>query len=115
MKIYIPLILLILLFGSCQTTSPVSEGNTKLNDEVLTVSAAVSLKDAFHEISELYKSKTGRTVNFNFGASGNLQRQIEAGAPVDIFASAGAKQMDELAAKDLIDAATRRDFVRNTL
>jgi molybdate transport system substrate-binding protein len=115
MKIYIPLILLLFLLGGCQPDSSVSEGNTKPKDEVLTVSAAVSLKDAFNEIGELYKSKTGRAINFNFGASGALQRQIETGAPVDVFASAGERQMDELAAKDFIDKATRRDFVRNTL
>lgn len=115
MKVHILLILLLFLLVGCQPDSSVSEGNTKSRDEVLTVSAAVSLKNAFNEIGELYKSKTGRTINFNFGASGALQRQIETGAPVDVFASAGAQQMDELAAKDLIDAATRRDFVRNTL
>lgn len=81
----------------------------------MTVSAAVSLKDAFTEIGELYKKKTGKTVNFNFGASGALQKQIETGAPVDVFASAGEKQMDELAAKKLIDADSRKDFARNKL
>lgn len=79
------------------------------------VSAAISLKDAFNEIGEVYKSKIGGTINFNFGASGALQKQIETGAPVDVFASAGARQMDELADKNLIDRATRRDFIRNTL
>lgn len=93
--------------GGCKTDSSVSDN--------LTVSAAVSLKDAFNEIGEIYKSKTGKSVSFNFGASGALQRQIETGAPVDVFASAGEKQMNELADKNLIDAATRRDFARNRL
>ena len=115
MKIYIPLILLLFLLGGCQPDSSVSDGNSKPKNEALTVSAAISLKDAFNEIGELYKSKTGGSVNFNFGASGALQRQIETGAPVDVFASAGAQQMDELAAKNLIDTASRRDFARNTL
>jgi molybdate transport system substrate-binding protein len=115
MKIYISLILLLFLLGGCQSNSSVSEGNSKSKDEILTVSAAVSLKDAFNEIRAVYKSKTGKSVNFNFGASGALQRQIETGAPVDVLASAGAQQMDELAAKELIDTATRRDFARNTL
>lgn len=115
MKIYIPLILLFFLLGGCQLNSSVSSNGNSPNNIALTVSAAVSLKDAFNEIGALYKSKTGKTVNFNFGASGVLQKQIETGAPVDVFASAGEKQMDELAAKDLIETATRRDFVRNTL
>ena len=81
----------------------------------LTVSAAVSLKDAFNEIGRLYETRTGAQVNFNFGASGLLQKQIEQAAPVDVFASAGAKQMDALAAKGLILADTRHDFARNEL
>ena len=98
------------LFSGCNSNNSISP-----NNENLTVSAAVSLKDAFNEIGELYKLKTGKTVNFNFGASGTLQRQIETGAPVDVFASAGEKQMDELAAKDLIDWASRVDFASNEL
>ncbi len=115
MKVSIPLILLLFLLGGCRLDSSVSESNSKPESEALTVSAAVSLKDAFNEIGEIYKSKTGGAINFNFGASGALQRQIETGAPVDVFASAGAPQMDELAAKNLIEPATRRDFARNTL
>lgn len=110
LKVTIVSIFAILLFSGCN-----SDNENSSNNESLTISAAVSLKDAFTEIGELYKSKTGKTVNFNFGASGTLQRQIETGAPVDVFASAGERQMDELAAKDLIDTASRVDFARNSL
>jgi molybdate transport system substrate-binding protein len=81
----------------------------------LTVSAAVSLKDAFREIAELYEKRTGTKIHFNYGASGALQKQIESGAPADVFASAGAKQMDELASRSLIVPDTRTDFARNSL
>lgn len=81
----------------------------------ITVSAAASLKDAFREISKQYEERTGVRVNFNFGASGALQKQIESGAPVDVFASAGIPQMDALATQGLIALETRRDFARNTL
>jgi len=81
----------------------------------ITVSAGASLRDAFQEIGRLYEARTGRHVSFNFGASGALQKQIEAAAPVDVFASAGAQQMDALADKNLIDRDTRRDFARNEL
>lgn len=104
------LILTATLFSACNSNNSNSQNNKNL-----TVSAAVSLKDVFNEIGELYKAKTGKTVNFNFGASGVLQRQIETGAPVDVFASAGEKQMDELAAKDLIDRTSRVDFAQNSL
>jgi len=88
---------------------------TEKSSNELTISAAVSLKDAFNEIAELNQKRNEAKIHFNFGASGTLQKQIESGAPVDVFASAGAKQMDELAAKGLIVSSTRKDFARNLL
>ena len=79
------------------------------------VSAAISLKDAFEEISSVYEKQTGIRVRLNLAASGLLQKQIEAGAPVDVFASAGMKQMDALQADGLIVPETRYSFVRNRL
>lgn len=92
-----------------------SGSNVGTSGDPILVSAAVSLKDAFTEIASVYKQRTGRDVTFNFGSSGALLRQIEAGAPADVFASAGVPQMDALAAKGLIDAGTRSDFARNSL
>ncbi len=109
-SVLILLIITILFSSNCN-----SGDSDSVKNESLTVSAAVSLKDAFTEIGESYKSKTGKNINFNFGASGVLQNQIETGAPVDVFASAGERQMDELALKDLIDKNSRRDFARNSL
>lgn len=109
------LLLLLLTFCGCRAGAPDPSARDTRDTGNLTVSAAVSLRDAFREIEILYKARTGKTVNFNFGASGALQKQIEAGAPVDVFASAGAKQMDELAGRGLIDEGSRRDFARNTL
>ena len=83
--------------------------------ERILVSAAISLRNAFEEIGRLLRTRSGIVTDFNFGASGLLQRQIEAGAPVDVFASAGATQMDELQAKGLILQDSRRDFARNAL
>jgi molybdate transport system substrate-binding protein len=102
------LILLVLFLPGCRTWEP-SSGNE------LTVSAAVSLKDAFNEIAELDQKRAGTKIHFNYGASGALQKQIESGAPADIFASASVKQMDDLAAKGLIVPVTRMDFARNAL
>lgn len=82
----------------------------------LTVSAAISLKDALDEISKAYAAKhPGTTIAFNYGGSGTLQHQIEQGAPVDIFFSAAENNMDSLESKGLLIAGTRRDLVRNTL
>ncbi|HEX7173895.1 MAG TPA: molybdate ABC transporter substrate-binding protein [Pyrinomonadaceae bacterium] len=109
------LLLLLLTFCGCQAATPDPATDETRDTGNLTVSAAVSLKDAFSETGNLYKARTGKTVNFNFGASGALQRQIEVGAPVDVFASAGTQQMDALAGRGLLDEASRRDFARNTL
>lgn len=84
-------------------------------DGEIVVSAAISLKNAFEEIGSLYQKRTGVKVHFNLGGSGLLQRQIESGAPIDVFASAGEKQMDALQSQGLILAETRRDFARNAL
>jgi molybdate transport system substrate-binding protein len=79
------------------------------------VSAAMSLKDACEEMGSVFEQQTGVRVRLNLGASGLLQRQIETGAPVDIFASASEKQMDNLQSQGLIFQETRRDFAHNTL
>ena len=82
----------------------------------ITVSTAISLKNAFEEIGKLYEAKGGGTkVLFNFGASGDLMRQIEGGAPVDVFASAAQKDMDEAEKKGLLLAGSRANFAANTV
>lgn len=81
---------------------------------IIRVSAAISLKDALGVLKQMYEKKApGVEVQFNFGSSGMLQKQIEEGAPVDLFISAGKKQMDGLAAKGLIAAETRSDLLGN--
>jgi len=81
----------------------------------IVVAAAISLKESFNELGAIYERRTGTKVTFTFGASGELEKQIEAGAPVDVFASAAEREMDELQARNLIDPATRADFARNSL
>ncbi len=82
----------------------------------LTVSAAASLTDAFGEIKTAFaKEQPGVNLVFNFAASGALLAQMEKGAPVDVFASADQKTMDQAAEKKLVDTATRIDFARNSL
>lgn len=86
------------------------------DQQELTVSAAISLKNAFEEIGKLYEAKyKGVKVIFNFGASGDLVRQIEGGAPVDVFASAAQKDMDEAEKKGLIVPDSRVNFAGNSI
>lgn len=82
----------------------------------LLVSAAASLQDALKEIQPLFqKTQSNIKVNYNFGASGALQQQIEQGAPADIFFSAATKQMNALQDKNLILTDTRRNLLTNSL
>ena len=84
--------------------------------KTLTISAAASLKEALAETETAYK-QSHANVEFsnNLGSSGTLAAQIDQGAPVDVFLSAAAKPMDELEAKQLIVAGTRRNLLRNWL
>ena len=82
----------------------------------VTLSVAVSLKDATEELGAAsWPAHPGVTLRYNFGASGDLQKQIEAGAPIDLFLSAAQRQMDELEKQNLIVPASRRAFARNVL
>jgi molybdate transport system substrate-binding protein len=82
----------------------------------LTFSVAISVKDATEELGRRFTQRhPGIVLRYNVGASGELQKQIEAGAPVDLFVSAGQRQMDELDRRGLIAPATRRVFARNVL
>jgi molybdate transport system substrate-binding protein len=82
----------------------------------ITLSVAVSLKDAVEDLGRGFMAaRPGVTLRYNFGASGDLQKQIEAGAPIDVFLSAGQRQMDELERQKLIASAGRRAFARNVL
>lgn len=82
----------------------------------LTVSAAISLKEALDDVAKLYKvAQPTTTLSFNLGGSGTLQRQIEQGAPVDVFISASPKEMDALESKGLLLPETRRNLARNSV
>lgn len=80
----------------------------------ITVSAAASLSNAFGELGRAFEAQhPGDKIVLNFAASDVLLRQIEQGAPADVFASADEATMDRAAA--LIEPGTRRDFAGNTL
>ena len=89
---------------------------TGVSAQDMTLSVAVSLKDVTEELGRTFMAThPGVTLRYNFGASGDLQKQIEAGAPIDVFLSAAPRQMDELEKQGLIVAASRRAFARNLL
>ena len=79
------------------------------------VYAAASLTDAMNEIAQNYQKNSGDKVVFNFAASSLLARQIQEGAPADLFISADEEKMDGLEKKNLILKETRKTLLSNTL
>lgn len=84
-------------------------------DTELTVDAAASTTGPLLKISEMFKAETGITIKTSFASSGVLARQIEQGAPADIFISASKKWADYAEEKDLLKEGTRKNFLTNTL
>ena len=96
--------------------SPSDPASVSVAGSAVTVSAAASLQAALDAIAPHFTATHPTiTVDYNFASSGALQRQIEQGAPADIFFSAATKQMDALSAKDLILPDSRQALVANRL
>lgn len=81
----------------------------------INIFAAASLTDSLKQIAVRYEKNSGDKIVFNFGASSTLARQIEEGAPADIFFSADEAKMNGLEQEGLIDAATRKSRLGNSL
>lgn len=85
-------------------------------DREFIVSAAASLTNAFQAVKPAFEAAhPGTRVTLNFAASGALLRQIDQGAPVDVFASADQETMDRAEQQGLLETSTRADFARNVL
>ncbi|MFS4583547.1 molybdate ABC transporter substrate-binding protein [Phaeobacter sp. C3_T13_0] len=83
--------------------------------ERITVFAAASLKTALEQISHTYEAKTGVAVDLSLAGSSLLARQLQFGAPADVFISANSAWMDWAQEHQLIAAETRFDLLTNTL
>lgn len=81
----------------------------------VTVFAAASLADTLKQIATNYERQSRDKIIFNFAASGTLARQIEEGAPADVFISADETRMDTLAKKHLLVDASRKSLLGNSL
>lgn len=84
-------------------------------DRSLTVFAAASMKNALDDVDAAYTAKTGVKVSASYAASSALAKQIEQGAPADIFVSADTDWMDYAAAKKNIDVPSRVDLLGNSI
>jgi molybdate transport system substrate-binding protein len=101
------------LFGALLVLS--SPHRSLAQQQPVTVVAAASLQDALTSIAKKFTDKTGVPVRFSFGSSAALARQIDEGAPADLFASADVDWMDWAVARNLIKPQTRVDLLGNRL
>ncbi|HJU53184.1 MAG TPA: molybdate ABC transporter substrate-binding protein [Pyrinomonadaceae bacterium] len=81
----------------------------------ITVAAAANLTDAFAELGKEFTARTGIRVTFSFGATADLARQIENGAPFDVFASADVEHVERLNGLGLITPGTNKVYARGRL
>ena len=103
--------------GRATTTVPatITARTTTAGVRTLTVSAASSLKGAFTEMGKTFDQRNNAKTTFNFDASGALQKQIEGGAPIDVFASAALTQVETLLKENLVDSASVKVFASNEI
>jgi len=102
--------------GFLLLTSCASESNTSQSKSPeIVVAAAANLTEAFAEVGPRFTSKTGVRVVFSFGATADLAKQIENGAPFDVFAAADTEHVDALERKGLLTANSRTPYARGRL
>ena len=87
----------------------------RAQDKTITMFAAASMKNAVDDVDAAFTKKSSVKVSASYAASSALAKQIEQGAPADIFASADLDWMDYVAKKDLIQSDTRTNLLGNKL
>jgi molybdate transport system substrate-binding protein len=93
-----------------------TSSSTMAGTQVVRISAAANLTDALKKIGDHFnKANPGTELQFNFGSSGSLAKQIDNGAPADLFFSANAKWMDHLVETGKVVKGTVRDVAGNSL
>ena len=112
-----PLLIIFFLLTSilslnCSQGAPTSN---QAQTEEITVAAAANLADAFAEMGKEFTSRTGVRVRLSFGATADLARQVENGAPFDVFASADVEHIEKLNSKGLLTPGTNKLFARGRL
>lgn len=107
---------LLVAAAGCGQTDKEATAPPKVEPVNITVAAAASLQDAAQEAAEVFGQKQSDIkVIYTFASSGALQKQIEEGAPADLFISAGQSQMDALEEGDLIVKESRQNLLGNEL
>lgn len=107
------LLLITLLFSVSCRSKTAENGNAKSPE--LVIAAAANLTEAFAEIGPKFTSKTGIRVVFSFGATADLAKQIENGAPFDVYAAADTEHVEQLERKGLLTPGSRALYARGRL
>lgn len=102
--------LLIFLLIGCTISQ-----NTSLENQTLTVAAAANLETVLTEIGKDFQTETKIKPTFSFGATGNLAKQIENGAPFDLFLAADVKTIDSLIEKNQVVSSTKKVYAQGRL
>jgi molybdate transport system substrate-binding protein len=89
--------------------------NGQATSQEITVAAAANLTDAFREMGTEFTARTGVRVRFSFGATADLAKQIENGAPFDVFASADVEHVKKLDELGLLVPGTNNLLARGRL
>jgi molybdate transport system substrate-binding protein len=105
-------LLAVLFISSC---SQRSTDDNETNPKKLYVAAAADLAPAFEEIGRGFEQATGIEVVYSFGSTGTLAKQIENGAPMDVFAAANVEYVDGLEQKGLIIPDTKALYARGRI
>lgn len=102
------LLLSVALLAGCKSPAPSTRAP-------LQVAAAADLTLAFEELGKLFEARTGEKVTFAFGASGALAKQLQQGAPFDLFAAANTAFVDDAVASGACDGNTKALYARGHL
>lgn len=106
------LLMAVVIAAGCKSRT---EQDRQTESQSLTIAAASNLTEAFAEIGPRFTSKTGIRVVFSFGATADLAKQIENGAPFDVFAAADTEHVEQLELKGLLTPETRALYARGRL
>ena len=111
LNLHFPICILQLLLLSCLLLA----ASVFAEEKPLTIAAAADLSFALKEISQKFERDTGIKVGLSLGSTGMLARQIENGAPFDVFFAASEKYIDELKDKGLIISDTKKLYAQGRI
>lgn len=103
------------IFAALIMLSGAAHSRAAAQDKTITVFAAASMKNALDDIDAAYTTRTGVKIVVSYAASSALAKQIEQGAPADVFISADTDWMDYAALKKTINETTRVNLLGNSI